>query len=157
MPVTPTVRRLNAIERLARPFQSQPRSAWNYRANFGTTRVFSVGRTQVTVAFALHVVPPGGGSEGVFRSSVSAWPKARRRGPSEYGTWNAELLRLEWYAECRRELGRYGYRGKWRPSPWGRFGDFWRSHPDEASLLAEVEALEALGSEAFWGRCRTKG
>jgi hypothetical protein len=155
MPVIPTVRRLKAIERLSQLFQRHPRPGWNHRANFGTTRVLAVGRTEVMMSFGLHVVPPGGGAEGVFRSSVTVWPKGRKRRRREFGTWNPELLRLGWYDGCRDLLRAYGYRGTWRPSPWGRFGDFWRAHRDEASLLGEVETLESLSNERFWGRGRT--
>jgi len=153
-PSIPATRRLKAIEALARFFQQKPRSSWNYRANFGTTRSLAVGRTQITVAFGLHVVPPGGGKEGVFRSSITVWPSGRKRRPRHYGTWNAELRRLNWYDECRGKLQSYGYRGTWRRSPWGRFGDFWRAHPNEASLVAEIARLDALSNEPFWGRHR---
>lgn len=61
-------------------------------------------------------------------------------------------MNLDWYESCERELARYGYRGEWRHSPWGRFGDFWKRHRDAASLLKEVDAIETLKGEAFWGR-----
>jgi hypothetical protein len=53
-------------------------------------------------------------------------------------------------------LRRYGYRGAWRHSPWGRFGDFWKSHEDAASLLQETQRLEALKGKEFWGRRRAE-
>lgn len=59
---------------------------------------------------------------------------------------------MEWYALCQRELRRYGYRGAWRHSPWGRFGDFWKKHADASSLVKETKRMEALKREPFWGR-----
>jgi len=163
MAVTPIASRLDAIKSLCRQFERQPRASWTQRAHFGTTRKFLVGRTEVTVNYGIHVVPPGG-REGVFRSSVTVWPKGRKRGSASQwnagskkpGGWNAALVRLEWYQLCERELRRCGYRGTWRHSPWGRFGDFWKSHKDAASLLQETKRLEALSGEQFWGRRRTQ-
>jgi hypothetical protein len=159
--MTPVMRRLDAIKRLCRHLEKEPRPSWYYRAQFGTNREFLVGRTEVTVNYGIHVVPPGG-REGVFRSSVTVWPKGRKRGsPRQWnagskkpGGWNAALLRLDWYQLCERELRRRDYRGTWRHSPWGRFGDFWKSHKDAASLLRETKRLEALSGQGFWGRRR---
>lgn len=163
MAVTPIVRRLDAIKRLCRQFEKQPQPSWTHRAQFGTTRKFLVGRTKVTVNFGLHIVPPGG-REGAFRSSVTVWPRGRQRGPArgwnagskKPGGWNLTLVRLEWYELCERELRHHGYRGTWRNSPWGRFGDFWMSHKDAGSLLRETKRLEALSGEKFWGRRRAQ-
>lgn len=162
--VTPIAVRLKGIEQLSRLFQRRPRPSWTHRAHFSTNRIHAVGRTEIRVAYDLHVVPPGG-NEGAFRSSVTVWTKGRRRrvegrtpwnvSPSKPGGWNSALLRLGWYQECEQLLRRYGYRGKWRHSPWGRFGDFWKSHEDPPSLLKEVELFETLSDERVWGRRRT--
>lgn len=70
---------------------------------------------------------------------------------SEPGGWDAALLRANWYRECARLVRRYGYHGKWRNSPWGRFGDFWKKHRDSRSLVAEPALFEVLSRETFWG------
>jgi len=162
--VTPIARRLEAIERLCRLFERRPRRSWNYKADFGTTRIYLVGRTELTVIYSVHVVPPGH-AFGVLTSSVTVWTKGRKRkipaggwstSTRTPGGWNAALLKLDWYRTCQRTVGRYGYKGEWLHSPWGRFGDFWKKHSDVASLLNEVDAIERLSNEAFWGRRRTK-
>jgi hypothetical protein len=50
----------------------------------------------------------------------------------------------------------YGYHGKWRHSPSGRFGDFWKKHRDSKSLEKEVAVLEKLSDEKVRGRRRTR-
>jgi len=145
----PTTRRLAAIGRLCRALAARPDRAWTPRAHFATTRVLLVGRTKVTIACSVHVLPSGA-TDGPFASSVSIWPHVRRRVSSRVGGWNAALRRVGWYIECERVLRRYGYRGRWRPGPWGRSGDFWRRHQDAASLLAEFAKLQTIAAEP-WG------
>jgi hypothetical protein len=162
---TPIRSRLEAIKRLCVAFERRPRPSWNYRTNFATGRLYTVGRTKLTVAFTLHVVPPGH-SDGVLASSVTVWPGVRRRlgddrlwsaSPKIPGGWNAALRRMGWYEDCEDLLRSYGYHGKWRHSPFGRFGDFWKKHPDSKSLVAEVAVLERLSKENLWGRRRPGG
>jgi hypothetical protein len=132
--------RLDAITRLCRRFTRRPLPSWTERAHFGVHRVLKVGRAKVSVSYILHVVPPGG-REGPFRSSVMVWTTAKRSGGRK-PDWNPFLARANWYQTCQRVLRRYGYRGKWRRGPWGRFGDFWKSHADGRSLEAEVATFE---------------
>jgi hypothetical protein len=162
--VTPIRRRLEAIRGLCDSFERHPRPSWNYRAVFGTNRVYSLNRGELRVSYIVHVAPPGH-EDGVFTSSVTVWPPRRKRRGSERlwnagskrpGGWNASLRASNWYGDCERLLRRYGYHGKWRHSPWGRFGDFWKKHRNSQALAAEPAALEKLSSEHFWGRRRTK-
>ena len=150
-------RRLDAIVGLCRSLSRRPHPSWFERAAFGTTSLLSVGRTQVTVQYLVHVVPPGG-REGVFRSSVTVWLKSRRQRSWRTGGWNKNLVNTGWYGAYQRLLARHGYRGKWRPSPWGRFGDFWKSINNGPSLVAEIATLESMQAEhlRLWGRRRTR-
>ncbi len=160
---TPIRSRLEAIKRLCRAFEREPPPSWNYRANFGTNRTYRIGRGELRVAYAVHVVPPGH-EDGVLTSSVTVWPPGRKRrgsdrlwnaGSKRPGGWNATLRQANWYGDCERLLRGYGYHGKWRQSPWGRFGDFWKKHRNSKALAAEPTVLERLSKEPFWGRRRT--
>ena len=160
---TPIRNRLEAIKRLCSTFERSPRPSWNYRAHFETNRVYELGRADLRVAYTVHVVPPGH-EDGVFTSSVTVWPPGRKRpgsdrawkaSPKRPGGWNPALRRSNWYGQCERLLRSYGYRGQWRHSPWGRFGDFWKKHPNSKALAAEAAVLETLSNERFWGRRRT--
>ena len=162
---TPIRLRLEAITRLCATFERQPRPSWSYRAHFETGRAYLVGRVKLRVAFTVHVVPPGH-DDGVLTSSVTVWPEGRKRlggdrlwrvSPKTPGGWNARLQGLDWYRQCEGLLRTYGYRGKWRHSPSGRFGDFWKKHHDSTSLAREVAVLEQLSHENLWGRRRTSG
>jgi hypothetical protein len=139
--------RLDGIVRLCRFFGRQARGSWTGSAHFRTTRVLAVGRTQVAVSCAVHVVPDG--LEGSFGSSVTVWPKGRKRRASQSAGWNAILVRMDWYRACQRALQRHGYRGKWRASPWGRFGDFRKSLKDGHALTAEIAILERIKAEPW--------
>src|SRR5262245_2406285 len=130
---TPIRHRLQAIKYVCTAFERQPRPGWQYRAHFETKRIYCVGRGELTVAFTVHVVPPGH-DDGVLTSSVTVWPPGRKqRGTPRLwkasakrpGGWNPTLVRLDWYRKCERMLRSYGYHGQWRHSPYGRFGDFW--------------------------------
>jgi hypothetical protein len=158
MPATPAVQRLTAIEGVCRALRRGVHPGWSHRAHFEARRKIVVGGQKVTVCFTLHVVPDGGG-EGAFRSSVTVWPDGRRSTGASRSRWSPVLLRRGWYAACQQELEVWGYRGKWRPSPWGRFGDFWKRHSGSASLVAELAELDELKVEpwAAWGRRRTSG
>ena len=160
---TPIRMRLEAIKRLCSAFERAPRPSWDYRANFGTNRRYRLGRSELRVAYGVHVVPPGH-EDGVFASSVTVWPPGRKRpgssrlwnaGSKRLGGWNSTLRQSNWYRDCERLLRSYGYRGKWRHSPWGRFGDFWKKHGHSKALAVELGLLEALSNEPFWGRRRT--
>ena len=112
----------------------------------------------------MHVVPPGH-DDGVLTTSVTVWPEGGKRfgrdtlwraSPKRPGGWNASLREVDWYRRCEGLLRTYGYRGKWRHSPTGRYGDFWKKHSDSKSLVNEVGALEQLSHERLWGRRRTR-
>jgi len=161
---TPIRFRLEAIKRLCSAFERQRRGSWNYRAHFETGRLFAVSRIKLRVAFAVHVVPPGF-DDGVLTSSVTVWIEGAKRlgddslwqaSPNRPGGWNASLQRLHWYRDCEELLRSYGYRGKWRHSPQGRFGSCWKKHRDSKSLEQEIAVFDRLGSEKVWGRRRTK-
>jgi hypothetical protein len=161
--MTPIRSRLEGIKRLCTAFEREPRPAWYYRTTFGMNRAYGLRGRELRVNFNVHVVPPGH-DEGVFTSSVTVWPPGRKRrgntrlwngGSKKPGGWNLSLRQVNWYADCERLLRTYGYRGKWRHSPWGRFGDFWKRHPDSKTLAAEPALLETLSDEQFWGRRRT--
>jgi hypothetical protein len=161
---TPIRLRLEAIRRLCVAFERQPRPSWNYRAHFAIGREYVVRRVKLRVAFTVHVVPPGH-DDGVLTSSVTVWPEGRKRpggdrlwraSPKRPGGWNARLQQVDWYQSCEGLLRTYGYRGKWRHSPSGRFGDFWKKHHDSKSLAREVAVLEQLSHEELWGRRRTR-
>jgi hypothetical protein len=156
--LTPIRTRLEAIKRLCRTFERKPLPSWNYRATFGTNHVYPLRRGQLRVAFNVHVVPPGH-DDGVLTSSVTVWPPDRKRRGSNRawnasskrsGGWNEALRESNWYGECEKLLRSYGYHGKWRPSPSGRFGDFWRKHRDSKALAAELAVLQRLSAEQFW-------
>ena len=95
-----------------------------------------------TVVFKVHAI---GYAERriVFKSSVTLWP---RRSPKR----NVQRSELAWRAACGRALRQYGYRGEWRRSPWGQFGDFWKSLKDLKALRSEVRVLERWADRPPW-------
>lgn len=124
-----------------------------------------MGQVKLRVVFTMHVVPPGH-DDGVLTSSVTVWREGRRRlggeslwqaSPKRPGGWDPTLQRMHWYRDCESLLRTYGYRGKWRHSPYGRFGVFWKKHHDSKSLENEIAVFERLGNEKVWGRRRTRG
>ena len=106
-------------------------------------RVVSVGRTKWTVCYKVHVIPA---RRTEYKASITLWPRARtkkltsRRAPG----WHPDLVKGDWYQACGRELRRRGYQGSWPWSPWGRFGDFWKTLGDFNALAREARVLERL-------------
>lgn len=118
-------------------------SAWRLAsAGVEARRIISVGRTKWTVCYKVHVVPS---RTTKYKASVTLWPNARRRLASRrQAGWHPDLVKANWYQACGRRLRRHGYRGKWQWSPWGRFGDFWKTLKDFSSLAREAHKLEHL-------------
>jgi len=105
-------------------------------AGFESRRAVSVGRVKMTVCHKLHVIPS---RRTKYKASITVWPSARRRlGSARRRGWHPDLVKIGWYQACARALRRHGYRGTWRWSPWGRFGDFWKSLKDSDSLAQEA-------------------
>jgi hypothetical protein len=121
---------------------------WVPKAHFTEHRDIVVGRTRVSLSFGIHVVPPAQGYR-PFRAIVGIWPKGRQRFTWEKADWHPTLLRLGWYRWCQTLLRRYGYRGRWRASPWGQFGNFERTFRRASALLAELDNLERLKAEPW--------
>jgi hypothetical protein len=125
--------RLKAIGRLCQAVRTLSTRAWYHRAVFGTGRRLVVDGVRTQVSYGLHVLSSGA-TDGPLASNVAIWanPKGKPR-PTP-----------EWYKQCERLLYRHGYRGRWRGSPSGRIGDFWRRHKDVESLVAEAAALDSI-------------
>src|SRR5437879_2858818 len=104
-------------------------------AGLEARQLISVARTQWTVCYKIHVIPS---NRTQYRASITLWPRATRRlvSRAEPG-WHADLAKSNWYRACRENLRRRGYQGRWLWSPWGRFGDFWKSLKDFNSLARE--------------------
>ena len=112
-------------------------------------RVVSVDGKPWRVCYAIHAVPASR-LRVEFRSSITLWPERLRKRPGwKRGGWSAALRKKAWYQGCEQQLDQHGYEGRWQASPWGRFGDFWKSLKDTAAVLAEVELLEQLEAESF--------
>lgn len=115
---------------------------WLASAGVEARRVVSVGRTKCTVCYKVHVIPS---RKIEYKASITLWPNARRRLASRRQPgWQPDLVKAHWYQACGRELRRHGYRGSWQWSPWGRFGDFWKTLKDFSSLAQEARKLECL-------------
>ena|SRR5215471_12019279 len=111
-------------------------------AGIEAQRTISVGHAKFTVCYKVHVIPS---RRTKYKASITVWPEARRRFTStRQPGWHPDLLKSSWYQACARALRRHGYRGTWRWSPWGRFGDFWKSLSDSGSLAREAHKLERL-------------
>ncbi len=124
--------------------------AWRLAsAGVEAQRVVSVRRTKWTVCYKVHVIP----SRRIeYKASITLWPRARKRLPSRRQPgWHRDLVKRNWYQACGRELRRHGYHGSWLWSPYGRFGDFWKTLRDLSSLAREVRLLEHLRREPFFG------
>src|SRR5437867_11657048 len=133
----PRCARLSAFDRLA---------TWCLTsAGVEARHVVSVAGTKWTVCYKVHVIPA---HRTQYRASITLWPKTRKRFVSRAQPgWHADLVRGDWYHDCRRELRRRGYDGRWVWSPYGRFGDFWKTLKDVTSLAREARALERLRKE----------
>jgi hypothetical protein len=119
---------------------------WLASAGVEAQQRVTVGRAGWTVCYKIHVIPS---RKPRYEASITLWPKARRRLTSRdrSGGWNARLVRSGWYDRASDELRRHGYRGKWQWSPWGRFGDFWKSFKSIDALAVEARRLERLRTE----------
>jgi hypothetical protein len=111
--------------------------------------VLSVGSTKWTVCYKLHVIPS---RRTQYKASITLWP--RTRGRRLLHEWHPHLRRDNWYQECRQQLRRYGYRGSWPPSPYGRFGDFWKTLTNFDALAREARLLQRLRRASFVARSR---
>jgi hypothetical protein len=105
-------------------------------------RVVEVGATKWTVCYMVHVIP----SRRVeYKASITLWPRTGKRLTSRRQLgWHPELREAKWYQACGRALARHGYRGSWQWSPWGRFGDFWKTLKNLDALAREIRLLERL-------------
>ena len=116
---------------------------WLASAGVEAQRTVSVARTKWTVCYKVHVIP----SRRIeYKASITLWPNARgkRLTSRRQAGWHPDLIKTNWYQACSRELRRHGYRGSWQWSPWGRFGDFWKTLKDFSSLARETHKLERL-------------
>ena len=118
-------------------------------AGIEAQHMVSVGLTRWTVCYKVHVIPS---RRTQFKASITLWPRTRHR-PAHPG-WHPQLLKAGWYQTCQRELHRYGYRGSWAASPFGRFGDFWKTLRDFNALTKEAHVLEGLRPESLFARGR---
>ena len=118
-------------------------SWWLASAGVEAQRIVTVGRTRWTACYKVHVIPP---RRGGYKASITLWPRvrARLREKGRSGGWNAELIQAGWYERSARLLRQHGYRGTWQSSPWGRFGDFWKTLKTMDALAKEVRVLERL-------------
>src|SRR5215510_13284747 len=115
---------------------------WLANGGIETQRTISVGRAKLTVCYKVHVIPS---RRPTYKASITVWPTARRRFTSRTQLgWHPDLLRTGWYQVCAREFRQLGYHGRWRWSPWGRFGDFWRPLKGAGCLEKEAHKLERL-------------
>jgi len=123
-------------------------AAWTPRAHFTADRPFKVGRTSHRVSIGVHVVPGERGYRS-YRAIVSLQPRGAERFSWTAAKWNPALRAAGWYQACERVLARYGYRGKWRPSPWGRMLTADRAFTTRTALVREMTALEQLFREPW--------
>ena len=112
-------------------------------AGIEAQRLVAVGRTRWTVCYKVHVIP---GRRIEYKASITLWPNARgkRFASRKQPGWHPDLIKTNWYQAYVRALRRHGYRGSWQWSPWGRFGDFWKTLKNFSSLSREAHMLEHL-------------
>jgi hypothetical protein len=77
-----------------------------------------------TICCKVHVIRGVRVSHVMFRSSVTVWT------PTTAGRRRAGRLAKEWRQQRQREIRGHGYRGRWRRSPCGPVGDFWKTLQD---------------------------
>ena len=118
-------------------------------AGVETKQVVSVGPTKWTVCYALHVIPT---PRTQYKASITLWPRAREKRHAH--DWHPHLLKAGWYEACRQQLRQDGYRGSWARSPYGRFGDFWKSLSNFNALAREARLLQRLRRASFWAQRR---
>jgi hypothetical protein len=111
--------------------------------------LLSVGPTKWTVCYKLHVIPS---RRTQYKASITLWPRTRAK--RLLHEWHPHLVRENWYQACRQQLRRYDYRGSWAPSPYGRFGDFWKTLSNFNALPREARFLQRFRRSAFVARSR---
>lgn len=127
---------------LAQHFQRRD-SEWSpVNAAFESWGEFTAGGVKWQLCLKAHIArtaPDGAGRTGLdYSSSVTLWP------PPELKGSEAVLGKRGWYEAVERTLRRKGYRGDWKPSPYGRCGDFWRNARSAGALAKESERLPEI-------------
>jgi hypothetical protein len=118
-------------------------------AGFARRDVVTVDGRWWTITYKIHAIRPEGAraTKVDFKSSITVWPPdnhgekkaARVRDGSDAGR-----LTKEWRRRCQREIRQHGYRGRWQESPYGQFGDFWKTLTGARAVAAEVKLLDRL-------------
>lgn len=141
--------RRDPVFRVLRLFEDL-QGAWiTANAGFERREALAVDGKQWTVIYKLHVIRSEGDSAGKvdLKSSITLWPPTapkRKVADGSKDGWDANLLKQHWYQTCQRQLRRYGYRGRWQPSPVGRFGDFWKTLRDAKTAAKELKLLDRV-------------
>jgi hypothetical protein len=110
-----------------------------------------IGKKRWTFCFKLHVV-----SElddvledwaGIrFRSTVTIWPPSKLKDREE-----EEITKLGWYAQAKKRVAKYGYKGEWTTMPQvGRWGNFEKELGSVAERRRETRLLEKLAASPGW-------
>ena len=117
-------------------------------------QLITVARTNWTVCYKVHAIPS---RRTEYKSSITLWPRTKKHlvSRAQLG-WHAGLVKTNWYRTCRERLRRHGYHGRWRWSPWGRFGDFWKSLDDFNTLATEARVLDQLRKEPLFYATRPR-
>ena len=145
-----TARRTQHRHRCARLRAFGDLDAWCLAsAGVEAQQAMSVGPTKWTVCYKVHVIPS---RRTQYKASITLWPRARQN--RAHLGWHPHLVKSNWYQACLRELRRYGYHGNWLLSPYGRFGDFWKTLRNFSALVREARFLERLRKESRLSRGR---
>ena len=138
----------DGLARLWRFFEAR-RGGW-VAANAGFERldVVVIDRTPWAIFRKVHVLRDQAVrlDKFEFRASITIWPgrtTRNKRLARPRGASNDKPVQ-GWPLEVQRKIRRQGYRGHWAKSPWGRFGDFWKTLKDARAVRAEVERLDKL-------------
>ena len=145
----PQRRAPDSLDRLWRFFEAR-RAGW-IAANAGFERldVIVIDGSRWAIFRKVHVIR----DQAVrmdkfdFRASITIWPGTTTRSKRLVRAPDISNDRPAvqgWRREVQRKIRRQGYRGHWARSPWGRFGDFWKTLKDARAVRAEVERLDKL-------------
>src|SRR5262245_22876671 len=149
-------REFDAVVHLVRLFRGLGVPWQVGNAGFEPRVPFRVAGFTGTVVYKVHAI--GFGERRLrFKVSVTLWPRDAVRGGSARTRKRSARLVQTGLEACGRALRRHGYRGDWPASPWGRFGDFWKSLRDVKAVRSEVRVLERWVEAPPWAAVPSSG
>lgn len=138
--------RHDTYNRVAAFLESFDDAWWMATAGFARSHTVTAERRRWTVAYRIDAYHVNRylAREPRLMASITLWPPARNERATRVYRRNGTPREKQWIEACERQIRRQGYRGQWRKSPWGEFGDFSKRLKDAKAVAAEVKRLGAL-------------